>query len=1280
MSLKRILVGVAIGHLASAPFCQGQFANTYIHQLSDDHTAIVKSITGTHYVQASTSLGATKDIHLMKFDAVGNVVVDKIFFSPSGNEVALDICRGNNNTYLVCGYEQVGGLDLGFVLLVDTNFNFLAKVNIQVPANDRHTPALNIINSAFYDAPGPPNTYFPPDPNGGYLVTGFEAAGYNATDPKSGYALKLSDGLTFQWLTKFDSPNPPGGPDWDMCSHGTFMWAPPTGYFLGGSGTSPAGDQVAMAIELDATGVPLWTKLYHDAATPGESSVAAHAAFDDSPTPMELYQLTNHSSHQGGGFFTFAQGTGVIDLVLSSRIITNSLDYYVYEFGATCASNPLLVSGYGHHQTSGSITGLFPFTFRYMKGSKPANSMPILPTIDQSMTKYAYPVQSAGYNPTATIFDTYQTGGHPRIYYPKLFAQLDVNELAMAAFEDIGTDHENYLVHPQTNGTDSCVYIDPGFTAIPINITEWPVNHQPGTYVITPGTYSDSPLVAMVQQCVNCPADVGFSVTPGPGCNYTFTANNPGFCPNFTVLDIANTIVFTSAGPSVNFQFLINGTYTICYSDCAVSNDGLLCTDEGCQVIQVTCPPPCTVDADFSFTVNGCCVDFSDLTPDGDPDGCESWVFGNSGTVLAGDVTSYCFPGSGSYTVCHIDCCINTDGTRTYHKVCKKVTVNCTPPCCMPTGINVAVNGCCVTASPILPGGACTTPMFYYWTMGDGNIAYQQGLSHCYAKPGIYTVCLTVVCSRTQKVQFCQTIKVGCILPPPPPNGGGGTARFGYNTTGTLISLIPTPANATYVINSHQWSFGDGQSSTAANPSHYYLLSGTYEITHVVEGIDLATGIPFVDEQTSPVTVVLAPACGCEPPPTGAFAGGPLLCKENNSVLLKLIDFASESDIVHQWMVSTCGGPGCALSEFVPIPGAIGQQVWLEDVTADNHYRCRSTSPLGFVSWSDEVDVTYGHFQIAVEPVATTVCPGQPLVLEASGADSYAWSTGEAGSSIMVNTVVQENYIVDGTNTSGCMDTAEATVEMEAGGCVTLNAKVLLEGPLDPIAGLMNDDLRGLGLLPRNEPYTGLGYGWGLSDGGELTIPAVLGNSGPDAILDWLVLELRDQADPTQVLAARSALLQRDGDVVDMDGISPVHFPLPSDLYHVALRHRNHLGAMTANAIALSPSATSLDFTTNALSTFGTDARRTIGSYQALWAGDADFNGVLKYTGSDNDRDPILEAIGGVVPTANSTGYLGTDCDLDGHVKYTGSGNDRDIILQNIGGVVPTNSRSEQLP
>ena len=38
------------------------------------------------------------------------------------------------------------------------------------------------------------------------------------------------------------------------------------------------------------------------------------------------------------------------------------------------------------------------------------------------------------------------------------------------------------------------------------------------------------------------------------------------------------------------------------------------------------------------------------------------------------------------------------------------------------------------------------------------------------------------------------------------------------------------------------------------------------------------------------------------------------------------------------------------------------------------------------------------------------------------------------------------------------------------------------------------------------------------------------------------------------------------------------------------------------------------------------------------------------------------------------------DVNMDGIVRYVGNGNDRDPVLQNIGGSVPTDIRTEQLP
>ena len=244
---------------------------------------------------------------------------------------------------------------------------------------------------------------------------------------------------------------------------------------------------------------------------------------------------------------------------------------------------------------------------------------------------------------------------------------------------------------------------------------------------------------------------------------------------------------------------------------------------------------------------------------------------------------------------------------------------------------------------------------------------------------------------------------------------------------------------------------------------------------------------------------------------------------------------------------------------------------------------------------------------------------------------------------------------------------------------LALGVKAKLEGPFQVGTGLMYDSLRVKGLLPLAEPYTVLGYAF-TGGGGESMSASVLTTTGNDAIVDWAIVELRDAVTPTIIVASKAVLMQRDGDLVAVDGISPLSFTQPAGNYHVAVRHRNHLGIMTLAAVGLSGSIVNVDFTQGGTATYGTEARKNVSGTQVMWAGNAFPDDKLVYTNTNNDRDQILLAIGSVIPTNTATGYLVTDTNLDGKVKYTGVANDRDIILVNIGGTVPTNTRDEQLP
>lgn len=245
---------------------------------------------------------------------------------------------------------------------------------------------------------------------------------------------------------------------------------------------------------------------------------------------------------------------------------------------------------------------------------------------------------------------------------------------------------------------------------------------------------------------------------------------------------------------------------------------------------------------------------------------------------------------------------------------------------------------------------------------------------------------------------------------------------------------------------------------------------------------------------------------------------------------------------------------------------------------------------------------------------------------------------------------------------------------------VVVRLRVLLDGPWTG-GPLMGGALAASELVPLSEPYTGLGYVHAGSGGGEQTTPAVLAATGVNGIVDWVFIELRNSANPAQVFSTRSALLQRDGDIVDVDGRSDVGFDLVPDQYYAAVHHRNHLAIMTSTALSFTGTGSLVDLSTSSASLYGgSDAAKLQDGRKLMYAGDVDHNGMLRYTGNGNDRDLILTAIGGSIPTSITTGYLGEDVNLDGYVRYVGGSNDRDPILQNIGGSIPTAVRISSLP
>ncbi len=199
--------------------------------------------------------------------------------------------------------------------------------------------------------------------------------------------------------------------------------------------------------------------------------------------------------------------------------------------------------------------------------------------------------------------------------------------------------------------------------------------------------------------------------------------------------------------------------------------------------------------------------------------------------------------------------------------------------------------------------------------------------------------------------------------------------------------------------------------------------------------------------------------------------------------------------------------------------------------------------------------------------------------------------------------------------------------------------------------------------------------------GGETTTQATLNVTGKNAVVDWVLVELRSKANSSVLIATQCALLQRDGDIVGADGYTKLVFNVPADMYYMAVRHRNHLGVMTGTQVVLGKTTATVDFTAPGFWVNGTAPRKAFSNGKmGLWAGNSVNDGRLKFTGSNNDRDPILATVGGSMPTATVPGYHVEDANMDGFVRYTGAKNDRDLLLMNVGGMSPNAVRVEQLP
>jgi len=180
------------------------------------------------------------------------------------------------------------------------------------------------------------------------------------------------------------------------------------------------------------------------------------------------------------------------------------------------------------------------------------------------------------------------------------------------------------------------------------------------------------------------------------------------------------------------------------------------------------------------------------------------------------------------------------------------------------------------------------------------------------------------------------------------------------------------------------------------------------------------------------------------------------------------------------------------------------------------------------------------------------------------------------------------------------LETACPTIDLSN---TAAKIKLFLEGSYDYIQQEMNTNLTDNDLLPIEQPFSNGPY---FYDGSE-TIENL-----PDQVVDWVLLQLRDENDMTTVLDQRALLIKKNGLLIDIVGNEELLFNnLPVGNYYIAIFHRSHLPVVSQIPHLFNDSAALYDFTSSESAAMGTAQQKVKQNVSMMNVGDFDGNGVI---------------------------------------------------------------------
>lgn len=456
----------------------------------------------------------------------------------------------------------------------------------------------------------------------------------------------------------------------------------------------------------------------------------------------------------------------------------------------------------------------------------------------------------------------------------------------------------------------------------------------------------------------------GISASPTTGCaplNVLFSSNGT---PNATSwlwnFQGGTPAVSSQENPMVNYS--APGTYDVTLTVSNPAGSDVITLNDYIVVGTVAAPA-------FSYTVNGSTATFTNSTNNNNGVGAVTylWNFGDGNTSTAANpVHTYAVGGNYTVTLTATNGCGPATATQAISIL--------TPPV---AGFMANVTSGCPALSVQFQNASSANATGFNWSFPGGSPASSTAANPTvvYANPGTYPV--TLIATNPAGTDTLVQINYITVNPVAIPS-------FTSSLNGLTATFTNSSSNAT----SYAWDFGDGGTSTAANPVHTYLTDGTYTVTMTASN---SCGDVSV---TQSVTITSAPTAGFSANVTTGC----------NPLTVQFSNQSSNNATSFQWSFPG-GTPGSSTDEnptvTYNVPGS-----YTVTLTVANPAGSNSTTQTDFivVAATATAGFTYVANMAAVDFTNTS-----------TNASSYAWTFGDGGTSALANP--SHSYQQDGTYT-----------------------------------------------------------------------------------------------------------------------------------------------------------------------------------------------------------------------------------------------------------------------